>query len=116
MTETREQIIERATREAREKADKHQWHFLYECGYREGIIAEADRNREALALMTMDRDHYKTLEASAYVALQERDAKAAKDRELLQMAADALADPHKMSKGAEALSALKDAGITPTEA
>ena len=40
----------------------------------------------------------------------------AKDRELLQMAADALADPHKMSKGAAALSALKDAGITPTEA
>lgn len=112
MTETREQIIERATREAEAK-----YPFtgtlstnVYREGMREayiaGVTAEAERR--------------------------------AKDRELLQMAADALArldflhecELEAMSSGQpsatdwrmafngghDTLSALKDAGITPTEA
>ena len=156
MNETREQIIERATREAEDVTERlpeprgpvgQVWNDGFESGYRLGVIAEAerrakDRTRIAELEKEVDRTtngwriaseqgiahqqagHRNTAEIAnrgheitrLKEALMGAGERAAKDRELLQMAADALADPHKMSKGAAALSALKDAGITPTEA
>ena len=155
MNETREQIIERATREAEAKYPHPHDESISEAvmiaasekAYIAGVIAEAerrakDRTRIAELEKEVDRTtngwriaseqgiahqqagHRNTAEIAnrgheitrLKEALMGAGERAAKDRELLQMAADALADPHKMSKGAEALSALKDAGITPTEA
>ncbi len=45
MTETIEQITARATAEAGGLAYKFGWSFVRECGYRDGVIAEATRDK-----------------------------------------------------------------------
>ncbi len=45
MNETLEQITARATAEAGGLAYKFGWSFVRECGYRDGVIAEATRDK-----------------------------------------------------------------------